>query len=189
MATQLTRREFLQATGVAATASVLVNLGFDMSPVYAAETLRIADAKEVQTVCCFCSVGCGAIVHTKNEKMINLEGDPDNPINEGALCSKGESMFQLAYNDRRLSKVKYRAAGGKDWQEKDWDWALKEIAKRVKKTRDASFTEKDENGVTVNRTEAIAQLGGAAHDNEECYLLAKLGRSLGIVYLEHQARI
>lgn len=189
MATNLTRREFLQVTGAAATASVLTNLGFNMSPVFAAEALRIADAKENLTVCCFCSVGCGAIIHTKGDKMINLEGDPDNPINAGALCSKGQSMFQLANNKQRLTKVQYRAPGATDWQEKDWDWTLKEIAKRVKKTRDASFKEKDENGITVNRTEAIAQLGGAAHDNEECYLLAKLGRSLGIVYLEHQARI
>lgn len=190
MATKLTRREFLLATGAATTTAALTNLGFNMSALAkVATTLRTADAKENLTVCCFCSVGCGAIVHTVNNKMINLEGDPDNPISEGTLCSKGQSLFQLAYNDRRIDKVKYRPAGASDWQTKDWDWALKEIAKRVKATRDATFKEKDENGITVNRTEAIAQLGGAAHDNEECYLLAKLGRALGIVYLEHQARI
>lgn len=190
MATKLTRREFLQVTAAGATTAALTNLGFNMSNVaYGAETLRIAEAKENFTVCCFCSVGCGAIIHTKDGKMLNLEGDPTNPINEGALCSKGQSMFQLANNKKRLDKVMYRAPGSTEWQTRDWDWALKEIAKKVKATRDASFIEKDENGITVNRTEAIAQLGGAAHDNEECYLLSKLGRALGIVYLEHQARI
>ncbi|MFH1737177.1 MAG: hypothetical protein ABH838_04730 [Actinomycetota bacterium] len=189
MATKLTRREFLLATGAATTTAVLTNFGFDLSNVVYATSLRIVDAKENLTVCCFCSVGCGAIVHTQNNKMINLEGDPDNPISEGALCSKGQAMFQMAYNKQRVERVKYRAAGASDWQTKDWDWAMKEIAKRVKATRDASFKEKDEAGITVNRTEAIAQLGGAAHDNEECYLLSKLGRALGIVYLEHQARI
>ncbi len=190
MATKLTRREFLQVTAAGATTAVVTNLGFNMSQIAeAAAALRIADAKENLTVCCFCSVGCGAIVHTRNNKMINLEGDPDNPINEGALCSKGQAMYQLADNKRRLTKVQYRAPGAKSWQTKDWDWAMKEIAKKVKATRDATFKEKDEAGITVNRTEAIAQLGGAAHDNEECYLLSKLGRALGIVYMEHQARI
>lgn len=196
MATELTRREFLQITAAGATTAALTNLGFDMSRIaYGAETLKIAEAKESLTVCCFCSVGCGAIVHTKDNQMINLEGDPDNPINEGALCSKGSSLYQLAQvhknqkNSRRITKVMYRAPGATKWQTKDWDWALKEIAKKVKAARDASFMEKDEAGITVNRTEAIAQLGGAAHDNEECYLLAKLGRALGVVYMEHQARI
>lgn len=190
MATKLTRREFLAVSAAGATTAALTNLGFDMSEIaLAAVSLRIAEAKENFTVCCFCSVGCGAIVHTKEGKMINLEGDPANPINEGALCSKGQSMFQLANNKKRITKVKYRAAGATDWQDRDWEWAIKEIAKKVKATRDASFKEKDDAGITVNRTEALAQLGGAAHDNEECYLLSKLGRALGIVYLEHQARI
>lgn len=177
-------------TAAGATTAALTNLGFNMSQfAMAAETLRIAEAKENFTVCCFCSVGCGAIVHTKDGKMLNLEGDPANPINEGALCPKGQAMYQLANNKKRLTKVMYRAAGASDWQTRDWDWAIKEIAKKVKATRDASFKEKDEAGITVNRTEGLAQLGGAAHDNEECYLLSKLGRALGIVYLEHQARI
>lgn len=180
----------MQATGAAAAGAALTNLGFDLSEVaLAAQALRIAGAKETTTICCYCSVGCGAIVHTSGDKAINIEGDPDHPISEGTLCSKGQSLYQLANNDLRLNKVKYRAAGAKNWEEKDWDWAMKEIAKRVKATRDATFKEKDEKGITVNRTEAIAQLGGAAHDNEECYLLTKMARALGIVYLEHQARI
>lgn len=190
MAVRLTRRAFLQASGAAAAGVALSNLGFDLSQVaLAAQALRIAGAKETATICCYCSVGCGAIVHTSDGVVLNLEGDPDHPINEGTLCSKGAALYQLHNNDRRLTKVKYRAAGAKDWEEKDWDWAMKEIAKRIKATRDATFKEKDENGITVNRTEAIAQLGGAAHDNEECYLMVKLARALGLVYIEHQARI
>ncbi len=190
MGTGLTRRTFLKGTGVVAASTLLGNLGFDLTPIaLAAQKLRIENAKENLTVCCFCSVGCGAIVSTSDGKVINVEGDPDNPLNQGTLCSKGEAMFQLVANKRRIGKVMYRAAGAKDWQTKDWDWAMKEIAKRVKQTRDASFIEKDEAGITVNRTETLAQLGGAAHDNEECYLLTKLARALGIVYLEHQARI
>lgn len=190
MSTGLTRRTFLKGAGAAAAVTILGDLGFDLTPVaLAAQNLRIKTAKENMTVCCFCSVGCGAIVHTSDGKVINIEGDPDNPLNQGTLCSKGEAMYQLTKNKRRVDTVLYRAPGAKDWQTKDWDWAMKEIAKRVKKTRDSSFMEMDEAGITVNRTEAIAQLGGAAHDNEECYLLSKLGRALGIVYMEHQARI
>ena len=122
--------------------------------------------------------------------MVNIEGDPDHPINRGAGCAKGASMRQLsADNPRRLSKVLYRRPGGTEFEEKSWDWAIDEIARRIKKTRDAAFIEKDSKGNIVNRTETIANIGGAALDNEECYLLVKLARSLGIVYLEHQARL
>ncbi|MEE8318967.1 MAG: formate dehydrogenase, partial [Dehalococcoidales bacterium] len=125
-----------------------------------------------------------------NGKVMNIEGDPDHPINRGAACAKGASMRQLsADNPWRLNKVLYRAPGGTDWEEKSWDWSLDEIAKRLKNTRDNNFIEQDKNGNIVNRTEAIANLGGSALDNEECYLLAKLTRALGVVYLEHHARI
>ena len=137
-------------------------------------------------------VGCGQIVYTKTEngqkKIIHTEGDSDHPISEGTLCSKGASISQLTKNDRRLKHVMYRAPGASEFVQKDWDWALKEIAKRVKKTRDESF-ELESGGRTVNRTEAIACLGGAALDNEEAYLLVKAMRSFGLTYIEHQARI
>jgi anaerobic selenocysteine-containing dehydrogenase len=120
--------------------------------------------------------------------VINIEGDPDHPINEGSLCSKGMALFQIAVNERRLQKVKYRAPGSSEWEEKSWDWTLSEIAKRVKKTRDATFIQKEDDKI-VNRTNGIACMGGAALDNEECYLLSKFARSVGITYLEHQARI
>jgi formate dehydrogenase major subunit len=133
-------------------------------------------------------VGCGQIASVIDGKLVNLEGDPDHPINEGALCSKGAAVAQLHNNPRRLDKVLYRAPKSAKWEEKTWDWAIENIAAKVKKTRDATFR-KDEDGKTVNRTDGIACLGGAALDNEECYLISKAMRSLGVVYLEHQARI
>jgi formate dehydrogenase major subunit len=215
--TGLTRREFLEVTGTAAAGTVLVNgLGFDLSPAYAyARELRIKGAKETTTVCCFCSVGCGILVHTRDGKVINTEGDPDHPVNEGALCSKGGSLFQVVTNENRVKKPRYRAPGAAAWKEVEWDWALDQIARRVKETRDRTFrtTVKtnvrevrpadtpDESGVfrevvtdvekefVVNRTEGIAHVGSAALDNEECYLVQKLVRSWGLVYVEHQARL
>ncbi len=145
---------------------------------------------EVPTICPFDGSGCGFIVASRNGEVENIEGDPDHPINRGAACAKGASLRQLsADNPWRLSKVLYRAPGTNTFTEKTWDWAITEIAQRIKKTRDAAFIEKDSKGNTVNRTEVIANIGGAALDNEECYLLVKLARSLGIVYLEHQARL
>ena len=145
---------------------------------------------EKPTICPYDGTGCGFLVAAENGKVVNLEGDPDHPINRGGACAKGATMRQLsADNPWRLSKVLYRAPGGNDWEEKTWDWAIDQIARKIKNTRDTSFIEKDGQGRIVNRTEAIANLGGSALDNEECYLLAKLTRALGIVYLEHHARI
>ncbi|MFI5354816.1 MAG: formate dehydrogenase, partial [Desulfobaccales bacterium] len=121
-------------------------------------------------------------------KLVDVEGDPDHPINQGSLCSKGQAVFEVVTSPRRLQKVRYRAAGSDHWEEKDLDWAMQTLAQRVKATRDANFTAKS-GDVTVNRTETLASIGGAALNNEECYLLAKLSRALGIVYLEHQARL
>jgi len=120
--------------------------------------------------------------------VINTEGDPDHPINRGALCAKGSSLFQVAVNERRLGKVQYRRPYGTAWEEISWDEAIKKIARRVKESRDANFKEK-EGEVTVNRNPGLASLGGAALDNEECYVLSKFMRTLGVTYIEHQARI
>jgi formate dehydrogenase major subunit len=149
---------------------------------------------ETPTICPFCAVGCGAIVASQGGKVVNLEGDPDHPINRGSLCSKGMALAQLntvdgEINPHRLQKVKYRAPGSSEWEEKSWDWAIEQIAQRIKDTRDANLIEKDDQGRTVNRLEAIASLGGAALDNEECSLIVKAMRALGLVYIEHQARI
>jgi len=128
------------------------------------------------------------IVSQKDGKIVNVQGDPEHPINEGSLCSKGSALLQVANNENRLDKVFYRAPESDKWETKTWQWALGRIAQNVKKTRDATFV-KTEDGYTVNRTEGIASLGGAALDNEECYLISKLARGMGITFLEHQARI
>jgi formate dehydrogenase major subunit len=129
------------------------------------------------------------VAYTKGGKLINVAGDPDHPINQGSLCSKGQAVMEIVTSPRRLKKVKYRAPGSDKWEEKDLDWAMQTLAQRVKATRDASFITKSPTGVTVNRTEAMASIGGAALNNEECYLIAKLTRALGFTYLEHQARL
>jgi formate dehydrogenase major subunit len=193
--TKIGRRDFLKGTGAGVGSALLATVA--PGDVAAAPPKAIPLKKkigETVSVCPYCGVGCGLLVGSDGKKVTSVEGYADHPINRGALCSKGQSLVQTRTvdgedNSRRLTKVMYRAPNGTGWQEKSWDWALGEIAKRIKKTRDANWTEKDKDGVTVNRTEGIAQFGGAAHDNEECYLLSKMGRALGIVYLEHQARI
>jgi formate dehydrogenase major subunit len=149
---------------------------------------------ESLTICPYDASGCGFIIAADGENVINLEGDPDHPINGGAACSKGASLAQLRtvngkLNPRRLTKPKYRAPGATDWEEVEWDWALNKIAANIKATRDATFVKTDGEGYTVNRCDGIASLGGAALDNEECYLLVKMLRTLGMVNIEHQARI
>lgn len=189
----VTRREFIQITGVAAAGVAAGGLGFDLSPVRAhAQMLKTQYARETTTICCYCGVGCGAIVHTSQRgdgRAINIEGDPDHVINRGSLCSKGASLLQLAENENRLTEPMYRAPNSDEWRSVSWDWALTQIANRVKETRDADFTFKNDRGQVVNRTTAIASVGSAALDNEECWIYQALMRSLGLVYIEHQARI
>jgi formate dehydrogenase major subunit len=198
----VSRRDFLKISG-----STLL-LGPTVAPASAdAQTLELktAGAKETKTICPYCSVGCGIVVEAKDGKVVNAEGDPEHPINEGTLCPKGASIPSLAENPLRVRKPMYRAPGAADWKEISWDEALDKIARNIKDSRDKSFkvtskskvkekqpdgTEKDvEKEFTVNRTDAIAHVGSAALDNEECYLLQKLVRSWGLVYVEHQARI
>jgi formate dehydrogenase major subunit len=189
---ELSRRDFLKASGAGVGGIFLLGALSD-GVALASPIKRIPLVKqrgETATICPYDASGCGFIVAAVNGKVVNIEGDPDHPINRGAACAKGASLRQLsADNPWRLSKPLYRAAGAADWEEKDWNWTLDTIARRIKDTRDAAFTETDKDGNIVNRTEAIANLGGSALDNEECYLLAKLTRALGVVYLEHHARI
>jgi len=192
----LTRREFLVISGAVGTGLALSSLGIDLGPAKAyADEIKVKDlksAKQSTTICPYCAVGCGIIcsTDTKAGKLINTEGDPDHPINEGSLCAKGSALFQVGpSNPNRLKKVLYRAPGSDKWQEKSWDWALKEIAKRTKKTRDADFMEKNSKGEVVNRVESIAHIGSAALDNEECWPIQAMMRALGLVWIEHQARI
>ena len=189
------RRDFLKYSGATVAGLTLSGLGFDLTPVtaYAAELrteLRIKGAKETPTICCYCSVGCGILVSTDSKgKVINAEGDPDHPISEGTLCPKGGSTYQIAVNENRLKKVRYRAPHSDKWKEVSWEWALNKIASNIKKSRDKSFVEKNKDGKVVNRTDGIASVGSAALDNEECWLFQKMLRALGLVYIEHQARI
>ena len=189
----VTRRTFIQVTGATAAGLAVSGLGFDLTPVKAhAQMLKTKYARETTTICPYCAVGCGAIVHTSKRgdgRVINIEGDPDHVINRGSLCSKGASLKQLSENANRITEPMYRAPGAKDWQQVSWDWALSEIAQRVQKTRDANFTTKNAKGQVVNRTTAIASVGSAALDNEECWIYQAMLRAIGLVYVEHQARI
>jgi formate dehydrogenase major subunit len=190
---ELSRRDFLKASGAGIGGIFLLGALSD-GVALASPIKRIPlkkQGKETATICPYDASGCGFIVMADaNGKCINIEGDPDHPINRGAACAKGASMRQLsADNPWRLSKVLYRRPGGTDWETVDWNWALDTLARRIKDTRDTAFIAKDKEGNVVNRNESIACLGGSALDNEECYLLSKMARALGIVYLEHHARI
>jgi formate dehydrogenase major subunit len=193
----VSRRDFLKTGGGFALGGMLA-LGADLRPAMArTQNLRIEGATEVPSVCPYCAVGCGTILSVKDGNLINIEGNPDSPISRGSLCPKGAASFQLAVNPLRTTKVKYRAPGASDWEERPLDWAMERIAQLVKQTRDANFVEsvttkdRDGNDVVkrVNHTQAIASLGGATMDNEWNYVQLKLMRALGVVWLENQARI
>jgi formate dehydrogenase major subunit len=181
----MTRRTFLKTSG--ATGALASLFGVQSLEARARDAqLRIRYAKQSTTICPYCGVGCGQIVSAKDGKVINIEGDPDHPINQGSLCSKGSALYQVARNKRRMKQVKYRAPGSDHWETKTWDWAINRISQLAKKTRDTELAARNDGGTRVN---SIAALGGAALDNEECYLYSKLMRALGVVYIEHQARI
>ena len=188
---ELSRREFLKASGVGV-GGIFLFKALDPNVVLAKTKLLPLKKKigEKSTICPYDASGCGFLVAAENGKVVNIEGDPDHPINRGAACAKGATMRQLsADNPWRLSNVLYRKPGGTEWEEKSWDWAIDRIAQNIKTTRDQNFTTTDGDGNLVIRTDAIGNFGGSALDNEECYLLAKLTRALGINYLEHHARI
>lgn len=190
----LSRRDFFKYAGASAAGIAVGARPLDLAPVEAAATsLKIKEARAFPSVCPYCAVGCAQLVYVKEKKIIDIEGDPDTPHTLGRLCPKGAATIQLSNNPLRPTKALYRAPGSDKWEEKAVEWVYDEIAKRVKATRDATFVEvektKDGKEVTVNRTEGIANLGSACIDNEECYLLTKLMRTLGVVYLEHQARV
>jgi formate dehydrogenase major subunit len=191
---KLSRRDFLKLSG-ATTGSLLLPTGAALAAKGKTFPLH-KPIGETPTICCFCGVGCGAIVASAPDtdgklKVVNIEGDPDHPINQGTLCSKGQALAQinLDVGNKRLRKPLYRAPGSSEWEEISWEEAIERIAEKIKETRDQNFIVQDDEGRTVNRLEAIASLGGAALDNEECSLITKLMRALGLVYIEHQARI
>jgi len=197
----LNRRDWLKLTASAGAAAGLAvaELGLNVQEAQAATKKedKLSGTKQVTTACNFCSCGCGMICHVKDGKLVNLEGDPDHIINRGALCGKGAAMKATHESDQRVKKPLYRAPGSDRWQEISWEDAYSRIAAKIKETRDANWidteTAKDKDGkdVTyqVGRTDAISFLGGAQNTNEECYLMTKMSRVLGTVWVEHQARL
>jgi formate dehydrogenase major subunit len=195
---EITRRQFLTGSAVAAGGAVGVGkFGFDLAPAVAqVRQLKIQQATETRTLCPYCAVGCSMIAYSLGDKSLNatpslihIEGDPDSPINGGTLCPKGASTLQLALNGNRGDSPMYRAPGATEWTRISWDDAMIRMARFVKDARDKHFTEKDDQGNTVNRQTGFAFLGGATISNEEGYLTTKLMRGLGTVYLEQQARV
>ena len=191
-----TRRQFLKSAALGGAAATV--LGFDLAPVYAqTRELKIARTTETRSTCPYCSVSCGVIIHTLGDRSRNVtpsvvyvEGDPDHPINQGTLGPKGITLKQNIVNDRRLTTVKYRAPGSRQWEEKPWDWAIDRIARLVKKTRDEKIRLKDEQGRTINALTAMGVIGGCTDTNEVNYLLVKAFRAgLGVIPIEQQARI
>ena len=151
-------------------------------------TARTRGAKVVGSVCPFCAVGCGQRVYVKDEKVIQIEGDPDSPVSRGRLCPKGSASLQLTTGSAREKTVKYRRPHGTEWEDLDLDTAMDMIADRVIKTR-RQFWQDEEDGKKVRRTQGIASLGGATLDNEENYLMKKLYTAMGAIQIENQARI
>jgi formate dehydrogenase major subunit len=190
---EISRRDLLRfsvAAGSATALSGLVASGVNLGPVVArAQELRIKGAKITPSVCPYCSVGCATLIHTIDGKVVNIEGDPRSPHNEGALCPKGAAIFQLHVNPNRPIQVLHRAAGATEWEVWDLNRAMDRVAELVKKTRDETFVEKLQNGKLVNSTTAIFSLGGATLDCEWNHIQQKLMRGLGIVPIENQARI
>jgi formate dehydrogenase major subunit len=199
---QITRRQFIKISSGAigmVVATEAVGMGADMGAAQEqAQKVQIKTGKQVPSVCPYCSVGCAQIVTVNDQgKVIDIQGNPDSPINLGTLCPKGAATYQLVNNDLRWTKVKYRAPGSDHWEEKSLDWAMNRIAELTKQTRDANFNEyqgmPDGKGGTVMKrvmnTYAIASLGGATMDNEWNYSHQKLMHAMGVVYLENQARI
>ena len=190
------RREFIRN---ATTGGIALSvLGFDLAPALAqVRELKIARTTETRSTCPYCSVSCGVIIHTLGDKsrnvtptVVHVEGDPDHPINQGALCPKGITLKQNIVNDRRLTTVKYRAPGSRAWEEKPWDWAIDRIARLVKDARDKHLIERDARGRAINALTAVGVIGGCTDTNEVNYLLVKAFRAgLGVIPIEQQARI
>lgn len=183
------RRQFLKGSTIAGVATTV--LGFDLTPAMAeVRELKIARTTETRSTCPYCAVGCGVIIHTLGDKsnnvkptVVHVEGDPDNPINQGTLCPKGATLKHNIVNDRRLTKPLYRAPGSDHWEEKSWDFMIDRIARLMKDTRDAKLRE-------GNALTAVGVIGGCTDSNENNYLLVKAFRAgMGVIPMEQQARI
>src|SRR5262244_3285552 len=191
-----TRRDFLKVSTIGGVAASM--LGFDLAPAYAAvRELKILRMTETRSTCPYCAVSCGVIIHTLGDKaknvtgatVVHVEGDPDHPINRGTLCPKGITLKHDILSKGRLTRPLYRAPGSDRWDERSWEWMIDEIARRMKKTRDESFIEKNAAGQTLNQCQGIAIVGGCTDNNEVNYLLTKWARTLGVVHTDNQARL
>src|SRR5260221_10212316 len=190
----LSRREFFKL-GTGSAAALL--LGFDARPVLAqAKELKIARPTETRSICPYCAVSCGVIIHTLGDKaknvkpsVVHVEGDPDAPINRGTLCPKGATLRDDSGNPNRITSPKVRGPGSDHWEDISWDDAIAGIARHVKTTRDKTFVGKNAKGVTVNRTPGIAMIGGCTDTNEFNFLQWKFITALGIPYRDSQARV
>ena len=190
--TGLSRRRWLQVTAGGVAGLTLTSV-IDVGAVRAAtRDIKLANVTEHTTSCNFCSCGCGMIASVREGKLVSLEGDFDHVVNRGSLCAKGLSMFPTHASPLRNKVPRYRAPGSDHWEEITWDAAIDKIAQKLRKTRDESWIATEKVGgaeVPVNRTDAIAFMGGAQNTTEECYLFQKAMRLLGLVYVEHQARL
>jgi formate dehydrogenase major subunit len=190
---EISRRDFLKVSASATAGTAvggLIGIGADLGPAVArAQELRIKNAKVFPSVCPYCAVGCGTLVHTIDGKIVNVEGNPRSPISEGTLCPKGAAIYQLHVNPNRVTKVLHRAPGASQWETWDLERAMDRVAELVKKTRDETFQETTADGRPLMHTLAIFSLGGATMDNEWNHLQQKLMRGLGVVAIENQARI
>ncbi len=164
-----------------------LGINVDEAAAYSAR-LKIEGAREVTTVCPFCAVCCQVIAHVRDGWLVSTEGDPDFPVNEGALCAKGAALYTMYTSDHRLKKPLYRAPHSDKWEEKSWDWTLDRIARRLKDVRDSDFILKNDAGQTVNRLESVFMMGTSHASNEECAVMHQALRSLGILHMDHQAR-
>ena len=145
--------------------------------------------KVTQSVCPYCAVGCGQLVYSKDNKVIQIEGDPDSPVSRGRLCPKGSASEQLVNSPSRQTKVLYRRPRGTEWESLDLETAMEMITDRFLEARRRHWQDTDDDGTPLRRTMGIASLGGATIDNEENYLAKKLFTAAGAIQIENQARI
>ena len=150
---------------------------------------RIAGLKVTESVCPYCAVGCSQLVYTRDDELVDIEGNPRSPINQGTLCPKGAASRQLIQQPGRLTKVRYRRPGATEWEELELEQAMDMIAERVIAARENGWQDVDRQGWRVDRTLGFAHLGGATLDNEENYLIKKFFTAMGAIQIENQARI
>lgn len=193
----VSRRRFFKicAGGMAGTTAAV--LGFAPAAALAeSRQYKLLRARETRNTCTYCSVGCGLLIYSmgdgsKNAKqsIFHIEGDPDHPVNRGALCPKGAGLLDYVHSDSRLKYPEYRAPGSDHWQRISWDDAYNRIARLMKDDRDANFVARNEAGVTVNRWLSTGMLCASASSNETGYLTQKMVRSLGMLAVDNQARV